>query len=89
MNDRDSTRFVGIMHSGKIKNGQVVLSDHHDDLPEDADVIVVVAQDDGPELSPAQLAQLEASETEADRCGDARWESLRVHLFSHDELDKS
>jgi hypothetical protein len=83
MNDRGTVISVGIVYSGKIKNGAIVIDDGDADLPEGAQVTVVVAAKGEPtlELSPEERAELEAAEAEADRGEGVSWQSLRAQLF--------
>lgn len=82
MNDRGTVRSVGIVYSGTVKNGQIVIDDQDADLREGAEVTVVVAQDGrAPELTAEQLAELDAAEAEADRGEGVSWQSLRAQLF--------
>jgi len=52
--------------TGKVVNGQIVVNDD-EPLPEGADVVITITEQDDPELTAEQLAELDASIAEADR----------------------
>ena len=52
--------------TGKVVNGRIIVDDD-EPLPEGADVVITITEQDDPELTAAQLAELDASIAEAER----------------------
>lgn len=52
--------------TGKVVNGQIVVDDD-EPLPEGAEVVITITDEDEEQLTAEQLAELEASIAEADR----------------------